>query len=79
MDKGMPQLWAEQMQCLWKCLLDSDRRKKSKEPSANHIHSISFAYEADRDPARALDKWRKTSGCGSMGMERLKDRLKQAS
>lgn len=66
MDKGMPQLQAEQMLCLWKCLLYSDRRKNSKESTVNHIHSISFLYEADRDPARALDKRKKTSGCGLM-------------
>lgn len=39
---------------------------KTAESTANHIHSISFAYEADRDPARALDKRKKMSGCGSM-------------
>lgn len=77
MDKGMPQLQAEQMQLLEVSAL---LRQKEKQQRANRQpHSLYQFCIWGRDPARALDKRKKTSGCGSMWMEKLKDILKQVS
>lgn len=59
---------ADRADAMFKCLLYSDRRKKSNEPTANHIHSQCRIYG---DPARASDKRKKTSGCGWMLIEKV--------